>query len=112
MKVTKYLIKLYKGDIPLYITFWIFGMLIGHLLMTLVNTVVNLYMYQIIVYELQWLILLIFIILMLYNIFILIAIWRSSNKYQGKKSNRELAKLCIVFSIYGMVSILYNKLYV
>ncbi len=98
-----YLIRLFRGDIPLHVTFWIYGFLIGHFLSFLFESLPK------IDNQYSWFIYSVFLILLVtYNIFILVAIWRSANKYQGKKNWGEAAKLYVVFSIFVTFSTLYN----
>lgn len=98
-----YIIKLFRGDIPLHVTFWMYGFFIGHLASFLFENLPetnNQYIW--------FLYMILFNFLMMYHIFILIAIWRSANKYQGKKNLREIAKLYVVFSVFVTFSILFN----
>jgi hypothetical protein len=97
-----YFIKLFRGDIPLYITFWIYGILIGRLMYLMSE-----YIFRTNDKEL-WLI---DVVTILYYIFIYIAIWRSANKYQGKKNWGEAAKVYVVLSIFITFSGLYRALY-
>ncbi|WED43938.1 hypothetical protein [Legionella cardiaca] len=92
--------KLWQGDMPLWITFWIFGVLmisLGRLLIGYANDEEFISKYGIIPLYLL-------IVLWLgYATFILVSIWRSASKYTGAELLAALSQLAVFF---GAVAIL------
>ena len=72
------LAKLWRGELPLYITFWFFGMIIG----TVVSVFVNKYALEAHnttnTMRVVWL-----LVALLYTGFMCVALWRSADKYKG-----------------------------
>lgn len=70
--------KLWRGDVPLYITFWLFGMIVG----TVVSFFVSKYALRapdgLTIAKVVWT-----VIALLYTGFMCVALWRCSNKYIG-----------------------------
>jgi len=106
---TSYIVKLFKGEISLFITFWIYGIFIGFSLGYLLEFISKMYHTEI-TSNILLLFAFIFInfLVIVYNMFMWIAMWRSANKYKGKKSISELVKLYVVFSIFVTFSAIYN----
>lgn len=84
-----YLVRLFKGDVRLVITFWVWGFLVASLLATLpyLLDVWGAYVLSRSDFSLEWLrfvILFAFVFGLAYMIFVWIAIWRSAGNYQGR----------------------------
>lgn len=106
-QISNYVKRLYRGDIALFTTFWVYGFLIERILGFISFNLSKFYRQEL------WLILLICFISFIevfYAVFISIAIWRSANKYQGDKKWAEGAKLYIVVVLYMTVSTLYLRI--
>ena len=70
--------KLWRGDLPLYITFWVFGMIVGTIVsVPVTNFAINAPDTSTAA-KTVWT-----VIAMLYTGFMCVALWRSANKYQG-----------------------------
>jgi phosphoglycerol transferase MdoB-like AlkP superfamily enzyme len=87
--------ELWRGDIPLSRTFWLFGFGVNLLL-----TIALLYLsFQAEILTTTIGMIFYFLLLLcsiLYGPFILIAIWRSANKYQGFQRNAIAAKIMVI----------------
>lgn len=72
------LAKLWRGELPLYVTFWFFGMILG----TVISICVTKYALQsaetVNPIRIGWL-----IIALLYTSVMCVALWRSADKYNG-----------------------------
>ncbi|ASQ46163.1 hypothetical protein [Legionella clemsonensis] len=90
--------KLLNGDIPLWITFWVFGVLvitvinigfyiIATHLITIINKVGTLPIYILI------------LLAMIYTLFIWIAIWNSATQYKGSKILALFTKVIVILSV-------------
>jgi len=86
---------LWRGDVPLSRTFWVFGFGVNLLL-----TIAFLYLnpqpdlLTTTIGAIFYLLLLLFSLV--YGPFILIGIWRSANKYQGLQRNAIAAKIMVI----------------
>lgn len=96
--------KLWKGEYPLWVTFWIFGVLI--------NVLFRVSFYYIEANYIAFLknfgiysIYLLFFIAIVYSVFIWIAIWRSANNYKGSQFLAAAAKLTVIL---GALNMLFN----
>lgn len=106
-KKTSYLVKLFRGDISLPVTYWVFGVLIGNIGFLALNKLLELYFFNLASHQYSNQLFLIFnLIVVLFTTFIFIAIWRSSNKYVGADIWKNLARLAIIIGAiklsYGM----------
>lgn len=96
-KRRNYLIRLFRGEIPLVITYWVFGVLIGGLSFRLGNWYLSNNFVEIIrspagsnlVQTFSW-------VSIGFSVFILIAIWRSAARYQGRAVWKYLARLVVI----------------
>ena len=89
---------LFSGDVPLPITFWIFGMLIGVLFFNGLGIVITETLPQLIALPYSWLLATAFLLLVLtYSVFSWIAIWRSSIKFEGSQVWAKAARAMVIF---------------
>ncbi len=86
-----YLVKLYKGDVPLVKTFWVFHIIIGTVL-TIVCIALAIVMPVV------------YFILLMVQAYLMIALWNSASKYQGAAIWRILAKINAVIGLIVVVS--------
>jgi hypothetical protein len=102
MKKDNYIVRLFKGDVSLVTTYWVFGVLIGGLATRALFGVIE-YNYStlavamdgkglVLLQAVQWL-------LIAYSFFILIAIWRSAGKYEGSATWSGLARGAVILNI-------------
>jgi len=71
------LARLWRGELPLYITFWVFGIILG----TVISACVNIYAlagHTTSLVRLGWL-----FIALVYTGIMCVALWRSADKYKG-----------------------------
>lgn len=96
-----FLKELWRGDVPLFKTYWVFGFAVSVLLNALMILVVS-------VMEKNPAIESVFLGLWgattLYGVFIAVAIWRSAGKYQGPKHWMFLARAMVVLSILRTIA--------
>ncbi|MGV0005583.1 MAG: hypothetical protein ACNYPG_03000 [Candidatus Porifericomitaceae bacterium WSBS_2022_MAG_OTU9] len=76
-----YLIKLFKGDVPLVITFWVFYVVVGAIVSFIPSFPVNLVV----------------------GVYFTIALWNSAGKYKGAAIWRKLSRILAVLSIIVFV---------
>ncbi|MBT7086917.1 MAG: hypothetical protein HN931_12175, partial [Desulfobacterales bacterium] len=75
-KKANYLVRLFKGDVPLIITYWVFGVLIG-LVINGALSILEANYYSLAMKENGMLLIqAIYWLIILYSAFVLIAIWR------------------------------------
>lgn len=91
-------VRLFKGDVSLPITYWVFGVLIyGVVLGALLNIVELIYPYTddsgaLLARTFYWLVI-------ACTIFMFIAIWRSAGKYRGNAIWKWLARIMVVVGV-------------
>ena len=92
---------LWRGDISLAKTFWIFGFAVN-LLLNFTSSYILLQQ-EIILSTIigRVLLLLLVVFCIIYNPFILIAIWRSAKKYKGSNVYGILAKIMVIIGWGG-----------
>ncbi|MDH5218271.1 MAG: hypothetical protein OEX19_11270 [Gammaproteobacteria bacterium] len=110
MSNSNYLLRLYKGEIPLVVTYWIFGVL-GNIIFIIIleaflkpnMVLIVTYKYGIYLYKCYaW-------VVFVYFVFIAVCIWRSSNRYSGEKLWPILAKLIVISNLITMAYVLIPK---
>ena len=91
----KFFLRLWCGDVRLVITYWVFGVLLGWLIGISVGILfvalnVPLYVTS--------------LVMLPPIIFVLVAIWRSANKYTGPRGWKKAAQMSVVLTIifYGI----------
>ncbi len=104
-KKVGFVTRLFLGDIPLPITYWVFGVLIGNVCTLISLTLIGNYedkaSYQIgawVVMGFSW-------VVVSYGIFIFIAIWRSAGKYQGRAFWAVLSRIIVVLCALLQIAI-------
>jgi len=95
---------LWRGDISLARTFWLF-FFCGNALLNIALIPINLSSFRFT--PIGWVIFtLLVMIITIYFPFTLIATWRSANKYQGLQRNAILAKLAVIMGWVKYVGLL------
>ena len=95
--------KLWRGDVPLVISYWVFGVIGGRILSipTLIFENKGLFdknsdqFY----WEVDLAIFLYFLLVITYTVFVYVGIWRSANNYNGEKVWAALAKVMIILGL-------------
>ncbi len=108
MKKENYIIRLFRGDISLKITFWIWFIIINIVLSKSIEFLFN----KQTIKELNissYLVIIISIIYSLYLLFVFIAIWRSSTKYNGPKLWSILSKIVVIANSIHFGHTFYEK---
>ena len=101
-----YLVKLFRGDISLPITYWVFGVLIGNIGFLGLNKLLELNFFNLASHKYSDQLFLTYnFIVILLTAFILIAIWRSAKKYDGPEIWKNLARIAVVI---GAIKVLYG----
>ena len=91
--------RLFRGDVSLPVTFWVFSFIIGDVVVRAIRMTIEAHSFKI--YSTQagvWAVQGIVLFLMGYRIFMLIATWRSAGKYQGNALWAALARIAVVFT--------------
>ena len=109
-----FVVRLWHGDVSLAITYWVFGLLGGvalRLLSPAVTYEVMAHAQSMSAFDIQALLYGWTAIVFVYSIFILVAIWRSANKYRvlkpASKSNATLAQIaCVLGAITTVGSVI------
>lgn len=97
--------ELLKGNIRLVITYWVFGM-IPAIMYNGMGKLIEKYYFQLATTSyIEWFFYLYLIFPFIYFPLIYVAIWRSSNKYNGRRLWRWLAKLAVIL---GAVLLIVN----
>ena len=106
----KNLIKLFKGDLPLYKSYWIYYVL-GNFLISAPLLLVTKIQIQKFIYSFS----LYLVINLIYYFTSCLGVWRSSQSYKGNKILSFLARLVVVIGISTtllelktIISIIYN----
>jgi hypothetical protein len=101
--------KLLRGDVKLYVAYWGYGVLVAVIYRAL-DLLLQLNYFKIIKFSFSLPLIYVFIALpFIYFPFIYIAIWRSANKYTGRKSWAVLAKIAVgigsIFLVMNFISL-------
>lgn len=106
VKEKNFIVRLFNGDISLPVTYWIFGVIIGNVIFGTLCSVIDSKYFELIskVGILPINVFLIFTLV--YNIFILIAIYRSALKYKGNKIWSILARILVIINTVFSIAIL------
>ena len=97
------LLKLFKGDLPLYKSYWIYYVL-GNFLISAPLLLVTKFQIQKFIYSFS----LYLVINLIYYFSSCIGVWRSSQKYKGNKILAFLARFVVVIGIITTVLELRN----
>ena len=100
-----YIKQLFKGDIPLVITYWVYGVLVGNVGFRILAVLIeDNYASLAMNVTGNWLIVGTFWLGIAYSLFILVAIWRSAGKYQGSATWSSLARVFVVLGTLATIS--------
>ena len=94
--------NLWRGDVPLVKTYWLFGVVAG----IFFNIVFAYIEYQSAVFSTGLgpiFVLGLVVFVFTYTVFIFFATWRSANKYQGLQRYAILAKVSIIFGVMALI---------
>ncbi len=98
--------SLWSGDVPLGRAWWVYGALIGFLLQ-LPLIVIKEYPIPVETEPMRSLVVTYAILVVVYSIFISVAIWRSATKYAGPKWFAILAKVAVICGwLQGLANII------
>ncbi|WP_417442168.1 hypothetical protein [Idiomarina sp.] len=100
VRKSNFVVRLFKGDVSLPITYWIFGVLIGGIGSRLALSEIESNFSQLSISDNGML--LIYTIIGsfgAYSLFMLVAIWRSANKYDGSAIWSYLAKFAVILNL-------------
>lgn len=102
---SNYIVRLFRGDTPLVITYWVFGVLIGNGTITIAYALVE-SNYMVIASSTLglWALLVFNLFLVVYGIFIFIAIWRSAGKYSGNSTWAASARVAVIFGAFYLIA--------
>jgi hypothetical protein len=85
--------RLWRGEEPLGRAFWLYTVLYG----TLANTIATVGMFAAVVANAPvWLALLIHFLATPYNLFVVVAVWRSAGRYRGPHHWAALARIGVI----------------
>lgn len=115
-KKTNFILRLWRGDVPLWKTYWIYGVLIGVILNISVTWVLyQSYYYaedfsQFDRYSISYFLL---AVILLYSLLVYVGVWRSANNYRKlyptKRGNAVLAQIAVVLSALAATGQLANS---
>ena len=97
-----YLRRLWRGYVPLPITYWVWGVIANFAWVIVAALAVAT--------DLLALMLLVLLLQLAYYVFISVAIWRSSGRYRGKRVWAELARISVAAGIAKSVASLVFRL--
>lgn len=96
--------RLFRGDISLPITYWVFGVLIGNVAFQIIFKVIEFKYIDIATSQVgSWSVIAFYWLAIGYSIFMLIAIWRSAGKYKGKAVWAGLARVAVVLGTLALI---------
>lgn len=96
--------RLFRGDISLPITYWVFGVLIGNVAFQIILKVIEFKYIDIATSQVgSWAVIAFYWLAIGYSIFMLIAIWRSAGKYKGKAVWAGLARVAVVLGTLVLI---------
>lgn len=97
--------RLFNGDVSLYVTYWVFGVIIGNVVLGTLYSLIDAKYFEI-ASKIGTLPINIFLVITLaYNIFILIAIYRSAVKYTGNKIWSIFARILVVINTIFSIAV-------
>ena len=94
VRVEKNLIELFKGNLPLYKSYWIYYVLVNFLISAPLLLVTKIHIQKFVYSFSMYLVL-----NLIYYFTSCIGVWRSSQKYKGNKLLSFLARLIVVIGI-------------
>lgn len=108
--------KIWNGELPLYVTFWIFGVIISLIIKSLLIYINQYYLLIYIKYG-NYPFYFLMVLSLSYSVFIWISIWRCANKYRGSQIWAAGAKLMVIIGVLqtfisydtGLLNIIFSK---
>ncbi len=99
-----FFVRMFRGDISLRVTYWVFGVLIGGVAFWIVGMVIELNYAAIAMSSSGiWLVRAFIGFAIAYGVYIFIAIWRSAGKYPGKATYAVLARVAVVLGALSSI---------
>ena len=99
LKKPNYFRRLVNGDVKLIITFWVFGVLIGILFEFVWGANEHFYAQSMDNFFLSILATALMIFMGICDLYLMIALWRSAGKYDGRRVWAHLARFSVILSI-------------
>ena len=85
--------RLWRGEETLARTFWEYAILYG----TLANVIVTIGMFAAIAAKApEWAIAVLYVLTVPYNVFVVVAVWRSAGRYRGAPEWAMLARIAVI----------------
>jgi hypothetical protein len=106
-----FILRLWRGDVPLWKTYWIYGSVVGAILGVSIRLLLYRYYYYYLedlsTFDRYAISYLLFAVIILYSLLIFVGVWRSANKYRKsypqKRGYAALAQTAVVFGALGTV---------
>lgn len=103
-KKTGFIARLFRGEVSLPITYWVFGVLIGNVAFPIILKIIEFNFLEVTSSHVgTWSVLGFSSVAIGYSIFMLIAIWRSASKYQGRAIWAGLARVAVVLGTLALI---------
>lgn len=106
-KQSNYFIRLFKGEISLPMTYWVWFLFLNFIIVISSSFYFNSMPLEPTKIQ-KNIVLLIIIFVILYSIFILIAVWRSASNHDGSKFWAIIAKIIVIINFINLISDIYN----
>lgn len=106
-KPSNYFIRLFKGEISLPMTYWVWFFFINFVILIASSFYFNNLPLELTSSQ-RYISIAIAIFSILYSIFILIAVWRSATKHDGSKLWANVAKIIVIFNLINLATDSYN----
>ncbi len=104
-KKAGFIARLFRGEVSLPITYWVFGVLIGNVAFQIILKIIEFNYLEIVTSQVgAWSVMGFYWSAIGYSIFMLIAIWRSAGKYQGKEIWAGLARVAVVLGTLALIT--------
>jgi hypothetical protein len=103
-KRAAFVTRLFRGDISLPITYWVFGVLIGNVAFQIILKVIEFRYIDIATSQVgSWAVMAFYWLAIGYGIFMLIAVWRSAGNFKGKAVWAGLARIAVVLGTLVLI---------
>jgi hypothetical protein len=100
-----FIARLFSGEVSLPITYWIFGFLIGNVGFQIFLIIIEFNYLELTSSQVgAWSVMGFYWVAIGYSIFMLIAIWRSAGKYQGRSVWAGLARVAVVLGALVLIA--------
>jgi hypothetical protein len=94
-------VSLWRGDVPLWKTYWVCGVLTNMLWLVVIALAVAT--------NIQLLVFVLVVLNVIYSFFIMVAIWRSAGRYAGNRIWGDLARVSIALGLIRTVGNLFVR---